>query len=156
MNYYDNEEIIFNSEFQSKKLNFNHGKKINESIVDIKLDGTEDIYYKGESENEQIDFKFQNLIKKSGWIHFNNGASFKINKGLIKEVKLYNDSLGKLKHLNSDEIKSKIGKPSKIEHDIITYVFDPVDEGDIYHFKDRHISIQFDPDTDKIKEIRIK
>ena len=67
-----------------------------------------------------------------------------------------NSSLGKLSKLIPKDVKERLGKPSKIEHDIITYVFDSIDESNIYHYKKAGISIQFDPDNKRIKEIRIK
>lgn len=156
MDFYQNQEVIFNSDFTKESLTFLQGKRLNDSIETIIIEGDEDIYYNGEQCGESIESKFRKLINKNGWIHFVNGTSYGVKNGKIIEVKLTKDSLDTLTRLNQKTVESKLGKPSKIEHDIITYVFDPVDEGDIYYFKKKGLSIQFDPETKRIKELRIK
>ena len=156
MNFYQNQEVIFNSDFTKESLTFAHGKGLNDSIETITIEGDEDIYYNGEKSGKSVESKFIKLIKKNGWIHFANGTSYGIKSGKIIEVKLTKDSLDTLTRLNKKTVESKLGKPSKVEHDIITYVFDPVEEGDIYYFKNKGLTIQFDPETERIKEVRIK
>lgn len=156
MDFYQNQEIIFDPAFSKNELTFIHSKRLNESVESIPILGNEDIYYECEKSNETVESKFLKLRQTSGWIHFKNGTSFGVKKGMISEVKLTKSSLGKLTMLIPEEVEVRLGKPSKIENDIITYVFDPVDEGDIYHYKKTGISIQFDPDNKRIKEIRIK
>ncbi len=156
MDFYQNYQVIFSSEFSKEKLTFLHSKRLNDSIDEITINGNEDIYYNGEQSGESLEFKFLKLINNNGWIHFANGTSFGVKKGIIKEIKLTKNSLGILSKLTSKTVESKLGKPSEIEHDIINYVFDPVDEGYIYHFKKKGLSIQFNPETKRIKEIRIK
>lgn len=157
MDFYQNQEILLDPAFSKNEMNFIHGKGLNDFIESIPIEGNEDIYYKGQESNESVNSKFLKLCQTTnGWIHFQNGTSFGVKKGKINEIKLTNNSLGKLSKLISKDVEARIGKPSKIEHDIITYVFDPVDEGDIYHYKKTGISIQFDPDSKRIKEIRIK
>ena len=150
MDFYQNQEIIFNSDFSKEKLTFLHGKRLHDSIDTITIKGNEDIYYIGEQSGESVESKFSKLINNNGWIHFTNGTSFGVKKGIINEIKLTKSSLDILLRLSPEMIKSKLGKPSKIEHDIITYVFDSVDEGDVYHFKKKGLSIQFDLETKKI------
>ena len=156
MNYYNNQEQIFESTFDVNKLTFIYGKKLNDSINDINLEGNEEIYYKEELENEAVYLKFEKLVnKKNGRLHFENGTSFVIQEGLIKQVVISKESLGNLKLLDSIEVIKRIGPANKVEQDIIMYVFDPVNEGDIFHYDTRNISIQFHPDTGKIKELRV-
>lgn len=156
MDFYQNQEMLFDSALSKNEMNFIHGKRLNDLVESIPIEGNEDIYYEGEKSNESVESKFLKLCRTNGWIHFKDGSSFGVKKGKINEIKLTNSSLGQLSKLTSKDVEARLGKPSKIEHDIITYVFDPVDEGDIYHYKKAGISIQFDPDNKRIKEIRIK
>ena len=156
MDFYQNQEILFDPAFSKNEMNFIHGKRLNDLIESIPIEGNEDIYYEGEQGNESVASKFIKLCQTNGWIHFEHGTSFGVKKGKINEIKLTNSSLGQLSKLTSKDVEARIGKPSKIEQDIITYVFDPVNEGEIYHYRKAGISIQFDPDNKRIKEIRIK
>ncbi|MEM8893317.1 MAG: hypothetical protein AAGC88_01995 [Bacteroidota bacterium] len=156
MDFYQNQEVIFNSDYSAIELEFNQGRKLNDLVFDIDSQGIHDIYYEGEKENEPIATKIKMLKENNGWIHFKNGTSFNIKKGRINEVMLRKSSIDRLGSLNSNSVMQRLGQPSRVEHDFITYVFDQVDEGDIYHYQKSGLSIQFDPESDKIKEIRIK
>ncbi|WP_462250528.1 hypothetical protein [Ekhidna sp.] len=156
MNFYQNQEIIFDSDYSPTELEFNQGRKLNDLVSDIDSEDIEDIYYKGEKRNEPLSEKFEKLKQKNGWIHFKNGTSFNIKKGRINDVKLRKSSIDRISSLNVNSVTKKLGQPSKIEHDFITYVFDQVDEGDIFHYKKLGLYIQFDPESNKVKELRIK
>lgn len=155
MNFYDNKKIVFEPSFDTMVLTFIQGMKLNDLILNIKLSDDEDIYYEGELENEDVNSKFEKLIAKGGWIHFTNGTSYKIRKSRIVCVKLYRDSLAGLDKIDIKKVVELIGKPSKVEENKYADYFGIDDDGDIYHYKNRGIAFQFDPETDKITEVRI-
>ena len=153
--FYNKPEIIFDPFIINEDLTFIHGKKLNDSVNDLKLSGNEEIHYLNEKSFESEILKFEKLKTNNGWIHFNNGTSFKISEGKILSIKLRLESLGKLIKYDSDFVRKKLGIPDRIGVDEITWVFDTVKEAEIYFYDNKKLEVYFDPNSKKINQIVI-
>ena len=156
MDFYKNQIELIKNKYNLDEFIFHLGKKLGDNIQEIKLNGQEDIYHSEEKQNESPEEKLHSLITGNGFIHFPNGTSFIIKNGLIIGFKIIKGSLGEISNLKQTDIEKLLGKPSKTEEEILTYVFDAINEGIIYYYKSPNISIQFDSETNFVKEVRIK
>lgn len=156
MIFYQHQDIIFNEGFLSKEIAFIYGKKINDTLDYLDAEDIQEVYCEDQLFDESIEVKLSKLKNGNGGIHFINGTSFVVKGGLIKEVKLSNKSISMLSCLNQYDIISRMGEPDSKERDILMLGLWPVDEGDVYFYQNKRVTIHFDPDTNRVREVWLK
>jgi len=94
------------------------------------------------------------LLKKGkGWIHLANGASFKIKKGIIKQLKLSTRYLQDKKTSRVDFLKI-FGKPeTELVDDFCYSGFDYNIDAYVLVYRQKKIYAFLDPKTDKLNEL---
>src|SRR5690554_964579 len=81
-------DIFLNRQFEADS--FQIGKvRLNSSVADLDQTEIVDIFVDHiDFENMNFSDRLELLKTKSGWVHYAAGASFEIDKGTIKQIKL--------------------------------------------------------------------
>lgn len=137
-------ELFLNRQFEVNS--FSVGQVgLESSTSDIDYYDITDIYVdKKQCESLRFKERIELLEKGKGWIHCASGASFGINKGLVKQIKLSTRYLQENKTDRKD-LTDIFGKPDiELVDDIDAYVL---------VFRKKKIYAFLDPKTDKLIEL---
>ena len=146
-------ELFLNRQFEANS--FQIGKiKLNASVADLDYFEIVDVFVdlKGYEHMKFAD-RLELLKKKDGWVHYASGASFEINKGIIKQIKL------STKYLQDNKTKKKdiieiFGQPDKELVDDICYsVLDYNIDAYILVYRKKQIYAFVEPETETLIEL---
>jgi hypothetical protein len=146
-------ELFLTRQFEANSFQIGQ-VRLNSSIQDIDQTEIVDIFvdHKG---YEQMKFaeRLELLKKKSGWVHYAAGASFKIDNGAVKQIKLSTKYLQDNKTSKNDLI-NVFGQPDiELVDDICYSGFDYNIDAYILVYRQKQIYAFVDPKTEILKEL---
>lgn len=148
-------ELFLNRKFEANK--FHVGQvRLNSSVT--YLDQTEivDIFvdHKG-YENLNFSSRLALLKTKSGWVHYAVGASFEIDKGVVRQIKLSTKYLQDNKTSKKD-LLNIFGQPdTELVDDICYSALDYNIDAYVLVYRQRQIYAFVDPKTEILKELHL-
>lgn len=146
-------ELFLIRQFEANS--FQIGKvKINSSIQDLDVSEIVDIYVDQDGyQNLKLADRLDLLLKKTGWVHYAAGASFKIENGAVKQIKLSTRFLQD-KKTTKQEILTVFGQPDIELVDDTNY--DPFNTIDAFVlvYRQKQIYAFVDAKTEILKELR--
>ena len=146
-------ELFLNRQFEANSFKVGH-VGLESSISDIDYLDITDIYVdKKQYESLRFKDRIELLENSKGWIHCASGASFRVKKGLVKQIKLSTRYLQDNKTVRNDIIEI-FGKPDiELVDDICYSGFDYRIEANVLVFRKKKIYAFLDPKTEKLIEL---
>ncbi|MCG8698154.1 MAG: hypothetical protein MI922_08875, partial [Bacteroidales bacterium] len=128
-------ELFLNRQFEANSFKVGH-VGLESSISDIDYLDITDIYVdKKQYESLRFKDRIELLENSKGWIHCASGASFRVKKGLVKQIKLSTRYLQDNKTVRNDIIEI-FGKPDiELVDDICYSGFDYRIEANVLVFR---------------------
>jgi len=146
-------DIFLNRQFEADS--FQIGKvRLNSSVADLDQTEIVDIFVDHiDFENMNFSDRLELLKTKSGWVHYAAGASFEIDKGTIKQIKLSTKYLQDNKTSKKDLI-SVFGQPdAELVDDICYSALDYNVDAYVLVYRQKQIYALIDPDSEILKEL---
>jgi len=146
-------ELFLNRQFEAKSFQIGQ-VRLNSSIQDIDQTEVVDIFVDHYG-YEQMKFadRLELLKYKSGWIHYAAGASFEIEKGFVKQIKLSSKFLQDNKTSKNDLI-NVFGEPDvELVDDICYSGFDYNIDAYILVYRKKQVYAFVEPKTEILKEL---
>jgi len=111
-------DLIFDTDINLDKIDIGNNPKFlfdqNFSPENVSLFGIEFSDTINDIPAEKVD----SVVESAGWVHLNNGASYRLSEGgTIVEFALHDLIISELGILRRDEMEFKFGEPDKIEED---------------------------------------
>lgn len=148
-------DLFLNRQFEADS--FQVGQvRLNSSVTDIDQTEIVDIYvdHKG-YENLKFADRLELLKMKSGWVHYAGGASFKIDNGEVKQIKLSTKYLQDNK-TSKKELINIFGQPDiELVDDICYSGLDYNIDAYILVYRQKQIFAFVDPKTEILKELHL-
>jgi len=146
-------DLFLNRQFEANS--FQVGQvRLNASVTDLDQTEIVDIFvdHKG-YENLKFADRQELLKMKSGWVHYAVGASFKIDNGTVRQIKLSTKYLQDSKTSKNDLI-NVFGQPDiELVDDICYSGFDYNIDAYILVYRQKQIYAFVDPKTEILKEL---
>lgn len=146
-------DIFLNRQFEANS--FQIGKvQLNSSIADLDRTEIVDIFVDYEGyENLNFSDRLELLKTKLGWVHYAEGASFQIDNGAVRQIKLSTKYLQDNK-TSRKELLSVFGQPDiELVDDICYSGLDYNIDAYILVYRQRQIYAFMDPKTEILKEL---
>jgi len=146
-------ELFLNRKFEANSFQIGQ-VKLNSSIQDIDQTEIVDIFvdHRGYEQMKFAD-RLELLKKKSGWVHYAAGASFEIDNGVVKQIKLSTKYLQDNKTSKNDLVNI-FGQPDiELIDDICYSGFDYNIDAYILVYRQKQIYAFVEPTTEILKEL---
>ncbi|MBL0331094.1 MAG: hypothetical protein IPP64_17175 [Bacteroidetes bacterium] len=146
-------KLFLNRQFEANT--FQVGKvRLNSSIRDLDRNEIIDVFVDQKGyENLNFSDRIESLKTTSGWVHYASGASFKIDQGVVRQIKLSTKYLQDNK-INKADLLGIFGQPdTELIDDICYSALDYNIDAHILVYRKRQIYAFVDPQTEILKEL---